>query len=251
MQLFQRVKLRELYHLEPELFIKENIGIELALNSLDLDSLEQEPDSIPISRIFENKNLKMHFIHAPFQDLNLSSEDSFIRNYALKRLCSALDFCQENHVKKMIFHTGINPLLPSSKKEACYERFANSLKFLTRHARRCRVELLVENTYEPDCFYFEKMLSDFPDLRMVLDLGHSLCFSHDEPESYLVKFQEKITHYHLHDNNGKEDLHLNLGEGRVSFKSLASQMKSNLTATLETPLSSLSENIKRFKSLFS
>ena len=51
----------------------------------------------------------------------------------------------------------------------------------------------------------------------------------------IKKFNKKLIHIHLHDNDGKEDQHLTIGKGNINWKKVIKVLKKyyNKTITLE------------------
>jgi trk system potassium uptake protein TrkA len=182
--------------------------------------VDKDPDFVSINRMLKEKELKPLILHAPFYDLNLASRDEKIRNYALKNMLLSLDFCMETDIPTLVFHTGINPLIPTSKQQGTYELLKLSVREIIKDATKKNISLLVENTYEKVFFYFKKLFEDFPDLKMTLDIGHCHCFSDYSTDQWIAEFKSQIIHYHIHDNDCSEDAHLSLGKGKLPFSTI-------------------------------
>lgn len=246
MKIFQKVDLQEIYEIDSNLFKIDNIevGLEIQLKAEDVAYLNSEPEFFAFkNRILDKKKLKVEMVHAPFKDLTISSEDNFIRDYSIRNILGGIDFCFELGVKNLVFHTGFPPCLPASKIPAGYDRLKKSLEPIYTYALKRNITLLVENTYEKNLDLFEKIFADFPRILLTLDLGHLHCFAKDNPEIWIDKFREKIAHFHIHDNDLEEDLHLSLGRGKIPYKGLMKELPAQSSITLETPLSEIRENV--------
>lgn len=77
--------------------------------------------------------------------------------------------------------------------------------------------IFIENTYE-DLPFYEKLFQKAPrEMNFVFDIGHMKVHSNKDKSdwiSFLFKLKEegRKLHFHIHDNNGKKDEHLNLSE---------------------------------------
>jgi sugar phosphate isomerase/epimerase len=235
-KILQRIKLEEIRTLTPEWNPLKGQSIELSIKSNDIAEVDKDPDFVSINRMLKEKELKPLILHAPFYDLNLASRDEKIRNYALKNMLLSLDFCMETDIPTLVFHTGINPLIPTSKQQGTYELLKLSVREIIKDATKKNISLLVENTYEKVFFYFKKLFEDFPDLKMTLDIGHCHCFSDYSTDQWIAEFKSQIIHYHIHDNDCSEDAHLSLGKGKLPFSTIFPLLDREKTITLETPL---------------
>ncbi len=59
---------------------------------------------------------------------------------------------------------------------------------------------------------------DSPHIRLCLDTGHANIKSEMHISDWLRIYGEYLAYIHLHDNNGKKDRHMSLGEGNMDFK---------------------------------
>lgn len=111
-----------------------------------------------------------------------------------------------------------------------------SLKKLLKEAKKYKLKLMYEPIDTPydNIENVSKILEKVPGLFLHLDLGHANLFGKN-PEEFIVKFQKKIKHIHLHDNFGDRDLHLPMGCGVIDWKKILTILKKcyNGTITLE------------------
>lgn len=161
-------------------------------------------------------------VHGPFDGLNLGSRDSHIRSYTLEALAASLEAARAFHSPHVVFHTGFLLQYPPKNAARWLDQFSRGLDDLLIYARETDVRLLMENTYEPDPSLFEEIFERFatPSLGMCLDTGHAACFGRVEPETWARRFLDRICHVHCSDNDGRDDLHLGLGQGIVNFRSI-------------------------------
>lgn len=127
-----------------------------------------------------------------------------------------------------------------SAEKYCFELY----KELLKEAKKLNVFLMVENgagsyAYNPDNRkLFKKLFERFPALKMHIDVGHAnLGVKQNRTGDFFSKYGKRIIHIHFSDNYGKNDNHLTLGAGRVSWKKIIKTLKRykyDGTITLET-----------------
>ena len=84
---------------------------------------------------------------------------------------------------------------------------------------------------------FRYIIDNVPGLKVHLDIAHAFTSGGmQEILQYIRIFQDKIVHIHWHDNHGKFDEHLPIGEGLINHRSVIEELKGinyNKTITLE------------------
>lgn len=70
-----------------------------------------------------------------------------------------------------------------------------------------------------------------PGIGFHLDIGH-FNLNHRDPGDYAITFRDRLTHIHLHDNDGQKDLHLPLGTGCVDWDNLIKKLRSVYDGTV-------------------
>jgi sugar phosphate isomerase/epimerase len=128
------------------------------------------------------------------------------------------------------------------ERKKAEQQLMTSMADLTGLANEYSVPFFIENMGNWD-YFFLKTPDELPligDTPFALDVGHAhLNFC-------LFEFlQLPAKHYHLHDNNGKEDSHVAVGEGTIDFDMVAKAIQKNKTipvievATFEGVLKSI------------
>ena len=103
-----------------------------------------------------------------------------------------------------------------------------------------KVHINLENLSE-SAADLKAALLQVPDLGVTLDVGHAmLTHATSTAPDIIRELFDKISHLHLHDNNGgksvRDDLHLIPGDGEVAFSELFLMLRERRyrgTATLE------------------
>lgn len=162
-------------------------------------------------------------LHGPFLDLNPMTFDREIQKATELRYSQAYTAARELGAKKLVFHTCFYPdaylLIGWAQRTADFFQ-----KFLEE---RKDVEVVMENVFdrnwEPLLEVKERVQS--PDLGLCLDIGHAHCYSTDPVTEWAGAMAGKISHLHLHDNQGDRDAHLGLGQGNIPLKEVFRLLK--------------------------
>lgn len=177
------------------------------------------------------KKFKRIDLHAPYQyefDVSLVSIHPLIRELSLKETELAIKLCGELNGRIATFHSGYS----SQKWEDVKDEFTSTLARLNRVAGKFGVKLGLEvGEYFLDLKRF-KMLNEFENIGITLDLGHinfnyngkPACSVYGNIEGFIRKFRDKILHVHVHDFDGRKD-HLGLGKGKTDFKGIINCLK--------------------------
>lgn len=171
-------------------------------------------------------------LHAPFFDLNPAAFSPGIRRASIEILKKSVDFCAAVGGKILILHSGTrtyepieglsdeeNPLLKMQ-----WEHNITSLQEINTYANSRGITVCLEN------IGFNSLDQSFQDLMEIRNaVGPSLQFALDFGHARLAEGAEKgifllgdnIRHIHLHDNFGRKDDHLPLGDGDSDFSPFA------------------------------
>jgi len=119
-----------------------------------------------------------------------------------------------------------------SSREVFLQNFANSMTELTEFAGQNRVELMLENIPPgighplESIVFFSQVMSAVPALKFHFDVGHAFIENRMKGvKEYLDKFNDRLVHIHIHDNHGKQDEHLPLGNGKIDFRQVVKLLR--------------------------
>ena len=165
-------------------------------------------------------------IHAPYQggiaDMSLTDREDELFAY----LTQPFRLYHQFHGEAYVVHMNAPYDAPPSPKEKSerLKRAAGRLHRLNRICVREGVNMLVENLAYGRGQYtlcgqedFIRLFQDDPTLNCLIDTGHALLAGID-----VKKVQKalggRLKAYHIHDNDGKDDLHQRIGTGIIDWQ---------------------------------
>jgi len=173
-------------------------------------------------------------LHTPFT-INPSDKIPMIRDANIAYLKTCVSVARKLNATHMTTHLGYFMGFADWKQQSL-ERLAANLKEVIRDCEGLKVKLALDNVNPmpkdseffyigdnvPDLeFLFSKLES--PYMNLCLDIGHAN--TSEGPLVYIQNFGKKIVNVHYHDNRGKYDDHLDIGEGTVPWKKVADALK--------------------------
>lgn len=205
----------------------------------------------PHLEVLEGHGLR-NIIHAPFSDINIASLNERIRRTSLEIVFETLRIAQDMGSLLVVLHPGHRSPL-SGKFPKAYEKVhRRSLEEIDKTARRLDVKVALENMPAfpiLDGQTVERMFEflDGTDLYVTFDVGH-LNTVNGEFKHFIDTFGDRIIHVHLHDNDGKRDSHLALGEGNIPWERVLKLLPKRATWGLEMErIEDLEKSIKFLK----
>jgi sugar phosphate isomerase/epimerase len=214
------------------------------LSHLEIDLLQEHSfiESFTAERIANLRYLSQKFsvslsLHTPYM-LNLSDRISIVRNATIVYLKKTIMLANKLRATHITTHIGYCNRLPDPKKSKtrALQRLAVNLKELISTCRRCKVKLALENVNPvgDNCefIYLGDSIEDFdflflrlksPYINLCLDVGHAN--TGQGVLAYIKEFSSKIICVHYHDNKGRYDEHLEVGEGTVPWRKVAAAFK--------------------------
>ena len=159
-------------------------------------------------------------VHAPFNDINIASLNESVREMSVIELIKIMNMCAELDIRTVTFHPGLYSMVVSGTEERSIASAKRSLRTLDRMAQECGVRLCLENM--PGFKFFlghtaEEMqqLLEGTELPVCLDIGHANTTG--QLDAMIDAFDGRIMNIHIHDNDGKQDQHLTIGDGNIDF----------------------------------
>ncbi len=187
---------------------------------LDSDSLERidTSDLKLIRKEFNARSLRIT-MHGPYMGCNPGSADELKRVRTVERYGQALDAASYLGPVSIVLHAGYDEARFHGDAEHWMNQSLKTWPVILKEAARLKIAIAAENIFErtPDTLklLMEKVRS--PWLGVCVDSGHINLYSEVGPEVWFEALGEHVAELHLHDNNGKIDDHLPLGEGSIDF----------------------------------
>ncbi len=187
---------------------KNNAGIEF--QSFCEPELLENPKQAILEH-YAYKDVVYKTMHGAFYDLRPGSLDPLIREVTRKRILQSLEVARELGIFDVVFHLG-----------ASFGEYSEQLvKFWKSILEQTpeRISLHLENTDEtPEVIKRVVDQINSPRLGICLDIGHAYAFSETSVSEWVETLGSRISYVHIHDNNGKKDEHLAIGDGGIPIK---------------------------------
>ncbi len=196
------------------------------------------------TEVRETTDLKLS-MHLPFSDMNLAGLNPGIHGEVMRQMKYYLDMASEL-VEVAVLHPGYLSPYGSKLPEKSWDTCIESIQILCDHSADMGITIAVENM--PN---FHKIFGRYPsemldilkqvgrdNVGMTLDVGHANTMG--LLDEFVVKCKNKLSHMHIHDNNGARDEHLPLGQGNIDWKKLMGSL-SGYKGRMVTEMGSLDE----------
>lgn len=201
---------------------KYDLGIEVQ-SFHDPYILEKEPDLMEkhIDCMKEFSNPKS--LHAPFWELNMGSKMHGVVDETITMYAFAYEIAIKLNCKEVVVHNGYFPNTYSETgwiKRAA-EQWRN---FLSEKKEIC---FYIENQFELSADVLCRLIDevDMDNLKICLDVGHVNVFSTEPVTEWIKGASDRIGYVHLHNNNGKSDLHNGLEDGTIPIKEVIDHLE--------------------------
>lgn len=138
---------------------------------------------------------------------------------------------KELEVKFVTVHANWASGMFSDEESIAFQ--SESLRKLVKIAKKYNITVVYEpiDTPHDTVENIEEILKSAPGLYLHIDIGHSNVYGR-KPVELIRRFSKRIRRIHLHDNNGKEDLHLPMGCGNINWEELIKVLKKNYDGTI-------------------
>jgi sugar phosphate isomerase/epimerase len=186
------------------------------ITSTDVRKLARELDDRSIART----------VHAPFVDLNPGAVDKDVWKITLDKLKKAIEFANVLGAKTIVCHGNYDKWRYDSREDLWLDRSVLTWTELLKDAGDLPV--LIENIFDRDPSALVSLMDHFSErnLWICFDMGHFNLFSTLPLDGWLIPLKNKIREFHIHDNYGKKDDHLPIGQGTVPFRELKPFLRS-------------------------
>ena len=192
-------------------------------------------------------------IHAPFNDLNLAALNPELRAIAIKYLKDSIYISNDLGINLLSFHPGhmcpSGVYAPKKVLETNYRSIREIAQFVKDEG--LEIQLALENMPLRNWTLgntAEEILSmiNGTELGICFDVGHAQIVG--EVENFLA-IVSKIKNVHLHDNKGRRDEHLVLGEGIIDVPKVINYLKRKYDGNIIIESKNLDEGLKSMEYL--
>lgn len=160
-------------------------------------------------------------MHGAFYNLQIMARDPWIIEVCYKRMMQSIEIADTLGAKQLVFHLNYVHHPHSNHRANFIEKQLGFWPRLLAKAEEYGLELLLENTTEPDASYITEILNTInsPWLKGCLDTGHTHCFTDSRIplDEWVRGFGNQLTYIHLHANHGVLDEHIAFTDGNQDF----------------------------------
>ncbi|MDD4137049.1 MAG: sugar phosphate isomerase/epimerase [Methanoregula sp.] len=161
-------------------------------------------------------------VHAPYGDLNLATLNDPIWRESIRQLCSCIEHAAAL-TDRVTIHPGYISPIGKMMPEKVWALQKEALRQIGRCASEHGVLACLENMIS-----FKEFLCRAPEeligmtegidgIGMTFDFGHANTVG---KVSEFLRYVDKASHIHIHDNHGMSDEHLALGEGTIAWETV-------------------------------
>lgn len=208
-------------------FLRYELQPEIGLEGECLWTRDDEAFS-NIARQLKDKNLQCT-LHAPFFDLMPGALDSRILDITRQKLSRAFSLIKIFEPESIVCHLGYDEEKHSYKWYDWLGTSVDTWKGLLDVAEDSGTRVMFENTYEklPDIHL--QLFNELPgsNFGFCLDVGHLMAYAGSTWQIWLNELQPWLGQVHLHDNDGKRDEHIAIGQGCFDFVELFDHLRAN------------------------
>jgi len=163
-------------------------------------------------------------VHAPLSDVNIASLNPEMRKESIKQISETIKIASELDIHLITMHPGHLSPLAVLVPEKIREINKNSVKQISKTAKEYNVTVALENMPNQritTCHSLSELLE-------ISDSNVEICFDigHANTNNNIHEFLDygKFANVHIHDNIGKNDPHLVIGEGNIDFRNVLKKL---------------------------
>jgi len=167
-------------------------------------------------------------IHAPICDVNIAALSERMREVSTMEMMATMEQAISADIKLITIHPGLYSMAVPELEQRSIERAKKSLRTLDRVTSEYGIKIAVENMPS-----FQFMLGrtaeelrdivDGTDMGVCFDIGHANTTG--QIDAFTELLGDRIINIHIHDNHGKTDEHLTIGDGNIDFAKVLGKLK--------------------------
>lgn len=197
-----------------------------------------EPEELErIRDSFAEKGLETS-LHGPYMDMNPGAIDESTRLSTVAMYEKVFRVISYLRPRTVVLHAGYHEKKYRGDFELWLEQSLKTWPQFVLEAERLGTVIAVENIFEREPSTLKLLMDNVQSSHfgICVDAGHMRVFSKVDMEEWFRALGPRIAEAHLHDNHGKHDDHLPLGEGSIDiprFMSLLKQYANDPVYTIE------------------
>ena len=160
-------------------------------------------------------------VHGAFFDITVTSSDPLIRDASDYRVKQSIEITERLGARGVVFHTNyLSDFRSRSYRDGWVS--GNIRYWREQCAAHPDVCIFLENMFDESPELLKRVadgLFDVPNFGVCLDLAHAF-LSEVPTDGWTEALFGSVRHIHINDNDGREDLHLPVGEGIIDWSVL-------------------------------
>lgn len=201
------------------LLSRYGVGPELYLSAETLDGLTSSRAESAAASLTAAGISSITF-HAPFEDLSPGARDEEARRLTVRRLRQAIGLAPLFRAKGIVMHGGYSEWLYDFRPDRWLEPARKTFSEVAEAAEEANVEIFLENVFDevPDHLLRLREAVASRRIGFCFDPGHATLFSRLPVQKWVEALASALGEMHLHDNRGRRDDHLPVGEGSINHR---------------------------------
>jgi sugar phosphate isomerase/epimerase len=190
-------------------------------------------------------------IHAPFNDLNIAGFNDTMRRISRETIKECMKVASELDLKEITMHPGHYCPAGMYAPEKVNELSREGVHELAEYGSELGIKISLENMPIPNwtlCTTRDELVSyiEGTDMAICFDIGHA----HINSQIFeMMEEKNRFGNVHVHDNNGKRDLHRIIGTGSVPFDKFMGELVSSYSGNIIIEANNLEEGIESCEAL--
>lgn len=166
-------------------------------------------------------------MHGPYMGLNPGSADEKKRTHTVEMYGMALEAASYLGPENIVLHAGYDEKTFNGDVDLWLYQSMKTWPDVVAEAERLGIVIVAENIFEKEPGQLKRLVEEVAssNFRLCIDSGHLNLFSVVDPKVWFGEIGEYVAEVHLHDNNGKVDEHLPVGEGSIDFEAFFKHLK--------------------------
>jgi sugar phosphate isomerase/epimerase len=207
-----------------EKLMELQVGAEIYIDNDTLPEVDLA-DARHLARELDDRGI-IRTVHSLFADLCPGGIDKDIRRISQEKLIKAVEITQALGAISIVCHGNYDKWRYDGREDLWLDLSIDTWDRVLKESGDLPV--LIENIFDDTPSALISLLRYYKDRNMwfCFDTGHFNLFSTLSLEAWLVPLKEKVREFHIHDNCGKKDDHLPIGDGTFPFKELKQFTKS-------------------------